>query len=227
MNAAPERVHEPRRILYLLQQFRKRRVTLATRPWPSPITASTMVVEVSGGTVMLDALFPSPAQAAVHRGTVLEFSTRLDGIDVKGRLRVREVERRNDGDVVVAEVPRELLWSQKRSAYRVPALALPGSHLLVRGGRFRTRVIDLSVLGLGVEVAMDLALDTGSQAICELVLPGQQLIAGLEIRSAGGPPGRMRIGGKYLELSRSQRLALELATSRLQRDALQRQRYSH
>lgn len=228
MNAALERVHDPRRILYLLQQFKTRRATLATRPYPSPITASTLVVDVSQGTVMLDALFPSPAQAAVHAGTLLDFSTRLDGIEVKGRLRVRDVERRRDGDVVVAEVPRELLWSQKRAAYRVPAISLPSSQLLVRGGRFRTHIIDLSVLGLGAEVAMDVELDAGSQAICELALPGHhQLIAGLEIRSASGPPGRMRIGGKYLELSRSQRSAIELATSRLQREALQRQQQAH
>lgn len=226
MTAVAERVHEPRRILYLLQQLKTRRATIATRPQTSPMTASTLVVNVAPGVVLLDALFPSPAQAAVKRGTVLEFSARLDGIDLKGRLRVRDVESRRDGDLVVAEMPRELLWSQKRAVYRVPALALPSSQLLVRGGRFRTRLIDLSVLGLGAEVAMEEALDTGSRAICELVLPDRMLIAGVEIRSASGAPGRIRIGSRYLELSRTQRHALELATSRLQREALQRQQTS-
>ena len=225
MSEAPERVHDPRRILHLLTQMKVRRVTLSTRPFPSPITGSTLVLGVEGGTLQLDTLFPSPAQSAVRRGTMLEFTTRLDGIDLKGRLRVRDVESRRDGDLVIAEIPRELLWSQKRAAYRVHVVGLPSSQLLLHGSRFRTRVLDLSVLGLGAEVRMDGVIDTGTHAIFELVLPEQQLITSLEIRSAHEHAGVVRIGGRYLELSRAQRQVLEQTTLRLQREALQRQQH--
>lgn len=229
MSANPESVRDGRRIVHFLQQMKTRRVTLSTRPYPSPVTASTLVVNVdpTRSAVVLDALFPSPAQAAVRRGTLLEFSTRLDGIDVRGKLRVRDVQTRSDGDLVVAEMPGELLWSQKRAAYRVPALSLPSSQLLVRGGRFRTRVLDLSVLGLGAEVNIDSVLDSGSHAICELSLPDIHLIAGVEIRSSSGPSGRVRIGTRYTELSRNQRVAIERTTIKLQREALQRQHAQH
>lgn len=222
---APERIHDPRRILRLLQQLKVRRATLAAQPLPAPLTASTLVIDVdeTHGSVALDELFPSPAQRAVQPGTLLEFTARLDGIALQGRLRVQRIERRGDGEVLVAGVPAEILWIQRRAAYRVPVEGMPAAELLIRGQRYRTKVVDLSVGGFGVEVATDDALAEGSHGTCELNLPGAQVVAGVEVRSAAKALGRLRLGVRYTDLSATQRSALEHVIARLQRSALQKQ----
>lgn len=217
-----ERILDPRRILHVLQQLQARRATLAARPQPAPVAASTVILGADASGVVLDALFPAAAQRIVRPGTPLEFSARLDGVAVEGALRVRAVEPRGDGDLIRAELPRELRWSQRRAAYRVPVHGLPVAQLRYDGRHFRAQVLDLSVLGLGASVATEDPFAPGRDSVWELRLPEAPLVTGLRICSAVRGGGSVRLGGRYLELSRAQRQALQKAVTDFQRTALRR-----
>lgn len=221
---APERLVDPRRIAYLLQQLHARRATLALRAPASPVAASSLVLAVDPGrgAVLLDALFPSPAQAAVRSGAELPFSARLDGVAVEGRLRVRAVEPRRDGDVIVAELPRELLWVQRRAAFRVPVSGWASSQVIAQGARHRARIVDVSVLGLGATLASEVPVPAGAETLWELHLPQGSITAPVLVRSARREPGGvLRLGGQYARLAPPQWLLLERTVAQLQRAGLQ------
>jgi c-di-GMP-binding flagellar brake protein YcgR len=217
------RITAPRQVERLLHSLRARHATLAAQAGPH--TGSTLILGIDfvHGALLLDGLFPPEAQAAVVPGAALAFSTRLDGAALRGQVRVRSIEERPGGPVLHADLPAELEYVQRRAAYRVQVHApLPPASLLHQGLRHRALLLDVSVLGLGARIDGEPAIAGGARMTCELQLPGAQMLAELEVRSARHEEGFTRIGGRYVELAPRQRALLEQATAQLQRATLQR-----
>jgi c-di-GMP-binding flagellar brake protein YcgR len=220
--APPERILDPRRIRHILERLRARRATLAARLHPSPVVASTLIVDLQLGQILLDALFPATAHRAVQPGATLPFSARLDGVAVQGQLRVRAIEHRGDGDLIRTDLPDELLWSQRRAHYRAPAAELPVGQVLYDGAPLRAHLLDLSVSGLGATIATERELAAGASMVWELRLPEAPLVATLRLCSALPGGGLVRVGGEYLALTPAQRHLLQRTVTELQREALRR-----
>lgn len=224
-DAFGETVTDAQRIASLLQQLRTRRAAIAVQLGGE--AASTLLLDVApaSGTLVLDALFPPSAQARLESGSVLGFNSRIDGIAVRGALRVERIEPHPDGALIHVGVPASLNWAQRRAAFRVGVEgALPAGQVLHAGERHRAQFVDLSVLGLAARLTGEIPLSGGTHMTCEMNLPGGQVITGIEVRSTTRGPGHVRIGARYLELTQRQRALLEATTANLQRTALKRTR---
>lgn len=222
---AGETVTDSQRIAQLLQQLRTRRAAIAVQAGPEAASTLLLDVDPASGVMVLDALFPPAAQQRLRAGAALAFTARLDGIALRGTLQVEKIEAHRDGALVHVAAPASLVWAQRRAAFRVAVEGtLPAGHVLHSGARHRAYFLDLSVLGLGARLAGDLPLTGGTHMNCEINLPGGAVLTTIEVRSTSRGPGHVRIGARYLELTRRQHALLENATAELQRKALQRSR---
>lgn len=225
LEAGSETVTEAGRITQLLHQLRARRAALAVQAGPEAASSLILEYDATRGLLVLDGLFPPSAQARLEEGSTLGFSSRLDGIAVRGTLQVERLHPHRDGALIVAVAPRSLVYSQRRAAFRVAVDgALPAGHVLYSGSRHRANFLDLSVLGLAARLPGEIPVDNGARMTCEMNLPGGGVLTSIEVRSTTRGPGHVRIGARYLELNRRQRALLEQTTTNLQRNALKRAR---
>ena len=178
--------------------------------------------------LILDELNPRIGHERLLEVGRLHASAQVQGIETRFSGALEEVGNSAGIAFYRLRFPKDVLYLQRRTSFRVRiSTTTPVAAMFERDGdSLRGRVLDLSEGGMGVEFSRHVTLHPGEIVPCRMRLPnGQQVGCKLEVRHVIGSQdqGKIRIGGRFVELHPQRRKMLSRLVAELQRTMIRKQ----
>lgn len=177
--------------------------------------------------VVIDELFPGDFVGLP--GQALQLTVRLpEGKKLQFGSTIEQVRTEAEAPMYVIAMPRELGYDQRRAAYRLPFAdhaALPAWITTAERRHCVGAVRDISSCGLRLALDGFETPPLEQDQICETSFEfgGMHLNCGLDVRNVDNRDengGRTFIGGRFVDLPRTQQRMLDKLITRIQRDRL-------
>jgi hypothetical protein len=139
--------------------------------------------------LIADELHPRRGHDRMHAGAALRLVSRLDGVEIRFRSRVRAID--NDGEIAayMLEMPPALDYRENRNLHRTHARGVR-ARLHNGGTSVLARVVDISISGLSLAVAAPHSLNENEHWDCSVSLPGGAVDAEVSIVRIRRAPAR-------------------------------------
>ena len=228
-----ERISFAPQIASLLRRLQESRSLLSVTVSGSDELYNSAVVEVDSGLdyVLLDELTPSDGHERLLRSRSLHAHARLRGIDISFAGTLQEAGVRDGIAFYRLPLPSLVNYRQRRANFRahvgmgIPVpVALGGRHAAELDGT----LCDISTGGIGAMLRSGRTTDLHEGVVldhCSISLPiGREISCALEIRYVSHDERRhaLRIGGRYVDLDRSQEKIVEHFVAALERELLRK-----
>ncbi len=229
--SAGEKITDPAQIARLLERIMESRSLLAvTIPGVNAIYNSAILGVLSEDRcLLLDELNPEDGHKHVINATKFHSFTRHRGVEIHFASRVLEVGQEAQGAFYRVAFPETVDYKQRRESYRVRIGLSQNISVTIENGEAKPltgRVYDISAGGLGAYVDRNTRLSVGQVLpSCTVQLPGnKQISSAIEIRYAklDEQTGDLRIGARFLNLSRTERNTIEKFIAALEREMLRK-----
>ena len=125
----------------------------------------------------------------------------------------------------IVGLPEETLYMQRRNTFRLRVTRLPGlifTHFIDQQRRFRSRLLDISALGLSAQLDPGQDVPLGSEMECVIDLPDAPVSCRAEVRWRRRNSAGLHVGMLFHDLTQAQQKRLSLAIAVLQRQLLRR-----
>jgi c-di-GMP-binding flagellar brake protein YcgR len=225
-------VHSPEIVLALLYRLYSARAPLSLSFHRDPGSYPSAIIDIneSQRLLLLDELADASAHRRVHLGMNFKVEASLGGVLIRFAAKDASMFKDAQGrGLYQIALPRQLLYHQKRSHYRVP---LSGSVLAVSARLIRSHrsisgiMIDLSQGGVGILIREAAKIRLGDRLDkVRLELAGQTLeILEMEVCALQRFPqkGFLRLGCRFLELSQAMGEVLKTSLVVLERQQLKK-----
>ena len=230
-DSGSEKVTNRFRVIDILNRLKDARslVSVTIADSAEPYNSAILQVATDPDYLVLDELTPQQGHDRLLEKRTLRAFARLDGVEIRFAAELAEAGSDNGIAFYRLPLPRELDYAQKRSAFRAQVgmgLDVPIQLSDDRGNRVEGRLSDLSVGGLGGVLPPDVRVDKGTVLTCLMELPGVgRFTCPMEVRFAKVKPDpeRLRIGGRFVDLTMGQERALQRSVNFLQRELLRKQ----
>lgn len=224
-------IRDPQIITGLLRRVAEQRALLrVTVPGArGSYNSAILRLEPDQDLVVLDELNPRQGHDRLLEAGRLNASATIQGVETRFSAALEEVGDSAGIAWYRIRFPTEVLYVQRRVSFRVKvSMTAPLTAVFDRPGcnSLRGRILDLSEGGMGVEFDKGAGLRQGEILPCRMRLPdGQQFGCKLEVRhtSAVEDQGKLRIGGRFVELTPQRRKALARVVADLQRELIRKQ----
>lgn len=173
-------------------------------------------------------LFDAPRNVhtdAFHPGQVITAMAVREGAELRFDISILALESYRGYPALLTSWPRELIYRQRRKAFRVRIGKDWSSRLDLYddgGKRVRGRLLDLSASGFGALIESSAPLRAGEEIAIALEISGVTLDLPVQVCDLRTPPlGRfMRIGAAFSGLSSQQQTQLEKLIRMIERRAI-------
>ena len=226
-----ELITDPVRVYRMLRSLWERRVLLSAKPEGDGDWYSTAILDVSrsAGVFVLDELAPDAGHRRVAVGTPLRVMGVLGGVPTRFTAKVVDVAMRDGIAFYRLALPQEVEYLQRRAFFRayVPrSLELRARMVLEERLEVIGRLLDLSLGGFGVQLALDCPLSPlDVVSVRALDLPeGQTVHCSAEIRYIQPEPGHKstRAGARFIDLDKKVERTLLRAIYCLEREQIRK-----
>lgn len=230
--SSEERITDPARIAGLLRGLKEEHALISVVVEGEPAVYSSAVLEVDPerGYLLLDELSPRRGHERLVQIRLLRVRARVHGIELQFSCPLREIGGASGIAYYYLPIPEMVHYRQRRTHYRVEigsALVIPvqfecGPQTAIDGA-----VHDLSVGGVGAYVQESVLKRGDNVPNCIVRIPHAPPVRGaLEVCFVRYEEarGKIRIGGRFLDLPPPQRKALERFVAELERQILRRRR---
>jgi c-di-GMP-binding flagellar brake protein YcgR len=194
-----------------------------------PFNSAILAIDRENGHLLLDELTPRRGHDRLIEAGRLNAYARLRGIDVHFAAQLDQASMQDGIAVYRVPLPKAVHYAQKRSSFRVQvslAMDLPVTLSREDGESVTGRLCDLSIGGTGALFPPDTLLAKGDRlADCLIDLPGAgRLSCPFEVRFAKHQEetNRVRIGGRFLDLTAVQERKIQRSVNFLQRELLRK-----
>jgi c-di-GMP-binding flagellar brake protein YcgR len=233
--AEPQQVTLPMQIAGILRRLQDAHALVhVSRPGDHESWLSAVLeVHPTEGYLLLDELTPRDGNALIRDANRIIVSAQIQGVDISFATRLLEAGVSDGLAIYRVAVPDNVRYWQRRASYRarvsaanVVAVTLAQNSELVLEGE----LYDISSGGIGTRHRrprgiVPLLGETWSQ--CEIKLPRNEIIrCALEIRFVGqdARTSHLRLGGRFIDISRPSLKAVEAFVAHLEREQLRRKR---
>ena len=233
MHEDNELITLPVQIAGVLKRLQEAHVLLRiTIPGENQAYLSAMLeVHPVDGYLLLDELNPPEGNAALQRVRRIGVSAQLQGVDISFATDLLDTGSKAQIDFYRLAMPQAMRYQQRRTSYRARInLARMIPVLLTRedGVTLEGQLYDISIGGIGTRHKPGKANEIQQGGVwdeCIIQLDGKQEIrSALEVCFVGEDSRQMRLGGKFLELTRPQIKIIENFVAALERDWLKKLR---
>lgn len=226
-----EKITDPAQIARLLKRLMESRALLAaTIPGVNAIYNSVILgVLPEEGYLLLDELNPEDGHKHVINAAKFHCFTRHRGVEIHFASHVLEVGQEAQGAFYRVAFPETVDYKQRRQSYRVRIWLSQNVSVTIENDeaqRLTGRVYDISAGGLGAYVDRNTRFSVGQVLpSCTIQLPdNKQISSAIEIRYAklDEQTGELRIGARFLNLSRTERNTIGKFIAALEREMLRK-----
>ncbi|HQU15115.1 MAG: flagellar brake protein [Gammaproteobacteria bacterium] len=229
---AEENVTDPTRIVALLRGLMDSHALLSVSiPGEQSLYSSALLeVDPDLGHLLLDELNPRRGHERLLEARKLQVIGRLHGIEIRFPAAVQEIGGAAGIAYYQLAIPGLVRYRQRRTHYRVEvgaSLVIPVQLALGPEQLLDGSLHDLSVSGVGAYLASGTLQRGDTVPACVVQLPdAPPLRSALEVCYVrfDEARGKLRIGGRFLDLTRAQQKCLERFVAELERRLLQRRR---
>jgi c-di-GMP-binding flagellar brake protein YcgR len=186
-----------------------------------PAASTLLALDEAGRMLVLDA--PRRQQHAEFRpGRHIGIETTHEGIRLRFRCRIRSAGEHQGRPALLVDWPGEVEYQQRRKSFRVRLYGVSDAQLdLFLDGRFslRAKMVDVSAEGFAALVDPDAPLSANERIECAVRIDENMITAMAEIRNlrAVYDDRYLRLGARFLDLQRRDRLRLERLVRELER----------
>jgi c-di-GMP-binding flagellar brake protein YcgR len=223
-----QRVTHPAQIASLMTRILDERalLTVTLSGAEAHYKSAVLAVNLEQGHLLMDELHPRDGHARFLKLNKCYAHTRLKGVDVSFVCNLRATRDEGGSALYTVDLPPLLYYRQRRADYRAhvgAGLAVPVRLANKDSASLEGVLQDISLGGIGARIKHQpaVALDVGTTfAECHLQIPESGHIqCGLELRFVAPPDARnfMRIGGRFLDLEKSQARSVAQFVTALER----------
>ncbi len=227
----PRRIDLPEQITHILQGICNRRnlVTVRLPGCKEPFTSALLKLDRRARMLILDELSPQEGHGLLLQHKELRIDTRHHGVEVGFKTILAGASQEGGIALYRVPIPRSLDYNQRRAHYRAEVGVVWPIPIILEGAEgqaFHGQILDISVGGIGAQFqdASETDLADGARFdVCEIELrPGQSLRTGLEICfvSRAVVSRQLRIGGRFIDLSRADQQTIARFIASLERERL-------
>jgi c-di-GMP-binding flagellar brake protein YcgR len=229
------RISAPDQIASLLRRIRDQRAVLnVTIPGLNNRFVSALLeVDLPRRELVMDELNPAHGHGALVRAGRCQVSATLNGVEMRFNCQLKN--HGNDARLAFcrAELPQLIHYRQRRAYYRAHVSEdqrIPVGIEPRDGERLEGLLSDISVGGIGTHLELHyvLPLEQGTilpECVIELG-PGETIANPIEVRFVGfeGFPRRLRLGGRFVNLSDALQRLIQRYVLTLEREWLKKRR---
>ena len=230
----PQHVTQPAQIAGILRRLQDAhalvRVSLPGEgeAWLSAI----LEVHPAHGHLLIDELTPRDGNALMTRARRVIVNAQIQGVDISFAANLIDIGVSDGAAFYRLALPESVRYWQRRASYRVrvsAATLIPVTLQHDNGRSLAGELYDISVGGIGTRHTSAKALPLLGEvwSDCCISLPATpQLRCALEIRYVGqdARASQLRLGGRFVDISRAQLKAVENYIAHLEREQLRRRR---
>jgi c-di-GMP-binding flagellar brake protein YcgR len=230
-SATDERITDHKQVANLLRRIMDHHSLLTVTLADSAEAYNSAILDLDDHHrfLTLDELKPLSGHERLLQQAHLRVRTAVHGVEVRFGTSLRHAVKESGIWMYRVELPREVLYRQRRSSYRIRIGMGSGVTVeLQKNGRelVEARVLDMSETGLGIQTDSGIRLNLGDRLPCTLGLPdGRPIHCELEIRylrEALQARDMLHFGGHFLDMQPVERTTLARVITDLQRDMIRR-----
>jgi len=227
-----DRVRDPNRIVGLMEKLRETRALVQVRipGEKQPYISSILEIDTKRGHLFLDELNRTAGHEQLLKQKKLHISAQIQGVNIRFTLTMNKALKRGNIYVYRTPLPDLIIYEQRRNAFRVyvgPSMSIRVTFRDEDGRQFEGELQDISLTGIRARIPIETALtDRETPLECSVHLSASESInAEFETRflKEDKQKRHLLLGGRLLNLTKSQRNQLSRFVMHLQRELIKYQ----